>query len=112
MPSPRSWSFAWGVGGLVLGFLMGAALASTVLISRFRPVSEMLHALPYATAASAASLDTKVLTRLRSGSVDDANELLEDDLNRHLFTLGSYETIPPAYRQRSKSTRLNSSHRP
>ena len=59
----------------------------------------MLHALPYATAASAASLDTKVLTRLRSGSVDDANELLEDDLNRHLFTLGSYETIPAAYRQ-------------
>ena len=99
MPLPRSWSFAWGAGGLVLGFLIGAGLTATVLISRFRPVSQMLLASPYATAASATSLDTNVLTRLRSGAVEEADALLEDDLDGHLFTLGSYQTIPAEYRQ-------------
>jgi hypothetical protein len=95
----RRWYWIWGLVGACAGFLLGFVAEFANLRSVFRPVVEQLRVSPYETATLAVGADTRVLNKLRSGAIDDAAQILEDDLYRGLYTLGSYEDVVPVDRR-------------
>src|SRR5258706_7052563 len=97
MPTRR---WCWGLAAAVLcaGFVVGALVAGIGARSMYRPVVDLYLQSPWVTATNGAGQDTMVLRKLRSGAVADATEMLESDLDGHLYELASYQESVPISR--------------
>ena len=95
----RRWYWIWGLVGMCAGFVLGFAVEFANMRSTFKPVIERLRVSPYDAATLSVGLDLRVLNKVRSGAINDAAQILEDDLDRGLYTLGSYEDAVPVERR-------------
>jgi hypothetical protein len=102
MPT-RRWCWGFAAAGLGVGFVIGAIVGGVSTRSIYRPVAELFLQSPWVTATNGAGLDTGVLRKLRTGAMGDAAEMLESDLDGHLYALASYEESVPVDR-RSQTT--------